>query len=326
MKRKSPRRGRVAVVLGVAVGLVPAVGTTATTVSAGVSANQGSPLPSWLETLNAYRQSSGLPSVANDASLQAGVDLHARYLTATGSASHTEDPANPRYSPSGALAASQSVLGAWGGKQRNDREVIEDWLGAPFHGIHLLEPRLLRSAFGVQRDQLGSPFESAGVLNVTAGIGPKVTFDAPIVFPGRDATVPLTRFLTETPSPLTHCPGYEAPAGLPLLVQFPSAPEDTTADVRSNGDIVESCVIDSSYRNPSMSVQAVGRSLLTQKNAVIVLPHEPLVPGNTYEVTVRGRPGRIHYLEIHGQPARVSTSRSCFTIRCTPIRIPQEGH
>ncbi len=205
MKRKSPRRGRVAVVLGVAVGLVPAVGTTATTVSAGVSANQGSPLPSWLETLNAYRQSSGLPSVANDASLQAGVDLHARYLTATGSASHTEDPANPRYSPSGALAASQSVLGAWGGKQRNDREVIEDWLGAPFHGIHLLEPRLLRSAFGVQRDQLGSPFESAGVLNVTAGIGPKVTFDAPIVFPGRDrdgSADPLPDRNTEPTDPL----------------------------------------------------------------------------------------------------------------------------
>ena len=254
------------------------------------------PAEPFLNTVNAYRISLGLPPVVNDPRLQDGVTLHARYLALTGSVAHTEAPSNPLYSPAGALAASQSLVGGWSGRQRSDREFVEDWLIAPFHAIHLFEPRLQRIALGVSRNEPGAILTEAAVLNVTAGIGPKVWFDDPIVFPADGSTVPLSAFRTETPSPLTHCPGYTAPAGLPVIAMFPSSPESPTAEMTADGIPLEVCVIDSGYRNPDPNAQQVGHLLLTQKNAVVVVPRLPLQVGVLHEVVVRtGRGGTARW-------------------------------
>ncbi len=252
--------------------------------------------PTWLETLNAYRTSVGLAALANDPSLQRGVDLHARYLARSGSTLHNEDPANPLYTEAGARSASQSLVGGWSARTRTDRELIEDWVIAPFHSAHMFEPRLQRVGFGVVRNEPGAALDVAAVLNIVGGIGRKTTIGQPVVFPGRGSTVPLTSFRVETPNPLTHCAGFVAPAGLPLLVMFPSAPDAVTATLSTGGSAVETCVIDASYRNPDTSAQQVGRTLLTQKRMVIVIPRLPLLVGSAYEASVTGgRAGPVQW-------------------------------
>jgi hypothetical protein len=243
--------------------------------------------PEWLTTVNAYRAASGVAPITNDPVLQAGVDKHVQYLAATASLVHDEDPTNPLYSAEGALAARQSLLGGWQGADRTDREIIEDWMAAPFHAVHLLEPRLQRSAY-TSTHRPGGELTVAGVINIIGGIGKKVTVKEPILFPGRGATIPMTSFLSEVPNPLTACPGYASPAGLPILATFPTAPSTAVATFSQGGKTLDACVIDRGYVNPDAGAQATGRQLLTQKNLVMIIPRSPLTPGTTYDVAVDG--------------------------------------
>jgi uncharacterized protein YkwD len=258
---------------------------------------------SWLEIANAYRTSAGLPPMTADAAMQNGVEKHVEYLSATGSLQHGEAPNNPLYTPEGDLAGKQSVLGGWTGGERSDRELIDGWMAAPFHAIHLFEPRLQRAAFASVRGKTGNRLPSAAVMNIIGGIGPKVEADRPIVFPGRDSVTPLTTFTVETPDPLTHCPGYSAPAGLGLIAMFPKPITTATATVAANGARLENCVIDLGYTNPDAGAQNTVRSILGQKNAVIVMPRLPLVAGTTYEVSVTAGTQQVSWkftAEAHG--------------------------
>jgi uncharacterized protein YkwD len=242
--------------------------------------------PSWLDISNAYRTSVGLKALEADASLQAGVEKHVEYLSATGSLQHGETAGNPLYTPDGDLAGQQSILGGWTGGERSDRELIDGWIAAPFHAIHLFEPRLQRIAFASVRGKTGNKLPAAAVMNIIGGVGPKVGADRPIVFPGRDSVIPLTSFTVETPDPLTHCPGYAAPAGLGLIALFPQPVTAATATLSANGEALESCVVDVNYRNPDPASQNTVRAILGQKNAVVLMPRQPLVAGTTYDVSI----------------------------------------
>ena len=241
---------------------------------------------SWLDIANAYRTSVGLAALGPDSTLQRGVEKHVEYLSATGSLQHGQAIGHPLYTPEGDVAAQQSVLGGWTGGERSDRELIDGWMAAPFHAIHLFEPRLARVAFASVRGRTGNKLPSAAVMNIIGGIGPKVIADKPIVFPGRNSVIPLTTFTVETPDPLTHCPGYSAPAGLGLIAMFAKPVMGASATLTANGVTVESCVVDTSYRNPDPSAQNVVRYILGQKNAVVVMPRQPLEPSTVYEVAV----------------------------------------
>jgi hypothetical protein len=251
--------------------------------------------PEWLTTVNAYRAASGVAPIVNDPVLQAGVDKHVQYLAATASLVHDEDPSHPLYTAEGALAAKQSLLGGWQGADRTDREIIEDWMAAPFHAVHLLEPRLQRGAYTSTR-RPGGELTVAGVVNIIGGIGKKVTVKEPILFPGRGSTIPMTSFLSEVPNPLTSCPGYVAPAGLPILATFPTAPSAAIATFSQGGKTLDACVIDRGYVNPDAGAQATGRQLLTQKNLVMIIPRSPLTAGTTYDVSVdAGTAGKVSW-------------------------------
>jgi uncharacterized protein YkwD len=241
---------------------------------------------SWLDIANAYRTSVGLKPLEADASMQNGVEKHVEYLSASGSLQHGEAAGNPLYSPEGDLAGQQSILGGWTGGERSDRELIDGWIAAPFHAIHLFEPRLQRAAFASVRGRTGNKLPAAAVMNIIGGVGPKVGADRPIVFPGRDSVIPLTSFTVETPDPLTSCPGYSAPAGLGLMALFPLPVTSATATLSSNGQALENCVVDANYRNPDPASQNTVRTILGQKNAVVIMPRQPLVPGTTYDVSI----------------------------------------
>ena len=242
--------------------------------------------PEWLRIINSYRTSTGLPRVSEDQTWMGGVTRHAVYLAMTGSMVHGEDPSSPFYTPDGAAAAEKSVLGGWRGSIRSDRDLIDGWMTAPFHAMHFFEPRLQRIAFASNRGTPGASLDSSAVLDVVHGLGSKVIADRPVTFPANASTTPLTTFVAETPNPLTSCPGYSAPAGLPLLAMFPSPPGTATAELTLDGRAVETCLIDAGYANPDAGAQKTARTLLTQKNAVVIVPRLPLQPGATYTARV----------------------------------------
>ena len=71
-----------------------------------LAANEMPPLTAgWLETLNWYRNSSGLTSVAEDKALTSAINFHLKYLINTDKAlrtgvfasPHTENPAAPLF-------------------------------------------------------------------------------------------------------------------------------------------------------------------------------------------------------------------------------------
>jgi len=50
---------------------------------------------------------------------------------------------------------------------------------------------------------------------------------------------------------------------------------------------LEHCVYDeTSYTNPDGSDQSLGRSILDARDAIVLIPREPLTPGSSYTVSI----------------------------------------
>ena len=63
------------------------------------------PPENWLEAVNYYRAVAGLPSVTENVTYSDGTWKHARYMVKNDYIGHSEDPANPWYTPEGLQAA-----------------------------------------------------------------------------------------------------------------------------------------------------------------------------------------------------------------------------
>jgi hypothetical protein len=232
---------------------------------------------SWLETMNAYRASSGLDTVVNEPKWAPGVAAHLYYLAKTPSrfmlgafaSEHLENPASPFYSEAGAAAAKASNLGyGW-----TEREAIENFLSAPFHAIGLLRPGLRRSAFA-------SLDINVGIDTIRGLVDDRST--KPVLFPGDGAVTSLSSYRgNEAPDPLESCPGFRVPSGLPIIAMLPAAPVNgTKASVRSAGRFLDVCTITA---DTLVSTDPVGapsaKATLKRDNAVVVVPREPLSNG-----------------------------------------------
>src|SRR5262249_38103687 len=109
----------------------------------------------------------------------------------------------------------------------------------------------------------------------------------PVFFPGNNSSQPLKTYGGfESPDPLSACPGYSAPTGLPITIQVGgNVSTSVTAHAFTTGATpLAHCVIDSS--NPSLG------GSLKSRGAVILIPQQPLQAGATYTValTVNGIP------------------------------------
>jgi uncharacterized protein YkwD len=264
--------------------------------------------PSWLEALNRYRAMSGVAPVANDEATSGGDEAHARYLVENyrdsiarsigiGAKMHEEDPANRWYTPAGARAANSSDVAQWPGPHPPPSPLwaFDGWMSAPFHRLSMLNPRLHTAS-------LGNWCEGAVcvvTLNVTAGadkIERDTALPTPIKFPGPDATLTMNSSEGEWPDPLTACPGYTTPSGLPITLQigyFHTVKLDSYT-LTLDGSPVEACGIDSlSYVNPDAESQRRAREILNAFGAVVVVPRDPLAAGK-YDVaiTADGKPYR----------------------------------
>jgi hypothetical protein len=261
----------------------------------------------WLAALNHYRAGAGLAPVVEDPALSAAAFNHARYMVCSGTVAHGEDPAHPSYTPQGAAAAARSNLAA-GSAGRSGADWIEQWMAAPFHALHMLDPRLERVGFALSETGPGdpcagrSPWNAAAAIDVIGGLSPTVPL-RPIIFPGQDSVIRLTRFTGETPDPRLPCPGGpDAWQGLPLLAIFGGQPSQPNAWLEGPGGPLEVCLVTAgNYTHPDPAWAATAQTILGSYRAVLIIPRSPLQAG-------------VHHLGVISDPAAHEALNSWFRV------------
>lgn len=244
-----------------------------------------------VDYVNAYRAMAGVPPVTENTDWSVGDWLHARYMVKNDVIEHSEDPGNPWYTPEGLAAAQASNLVVSSSDSFSDEAAIDGWMVAPFHAIGIIDPALQVIGYGSYREADGGWQTGAG-LDVIRGLGsvpPSVTY--PIRWPGNGQTVGMTSFPGyESPDPLTSCPGYAAPAGLPIYLQIGNGnqtPAVTDSTFSQGATPLEHCRFDeTNYINANSSYQSLGRAILGERDAIVLIPRAPLTPGLSYTVSI----------------------------------------
>jgi pSer/pThr/pTyr-binding forkhead associated (FHA) protein len=253
--------------------------------------------PPWLARLNYYRQLAGLATVNENDALSDGDWKHSRYIVENygrliktganlGGSIHTEDSEQPWYTPEGFAAAQNSNIYEGCGKF-DPISAIDGWVEGPFHRFSAITPNLTSVGFG--KYEKGDCW----TMGLDLHLGPESsTFIHPIEFPAPNTTSSLTFVDNEWPDPLTACPGYLQPAGLPITLEL-----DPTLDTKLGAhsllkgtEPVEYCAYDASgYFNPDPFTEDHARKGLKAFGAVVMIPRQPLMPGETYSVSIEAQ-------------------------------------
>jgi len=224
---------------------------------------------------------------------EAPSDANGFYAYAKGieGAAHSEDSGRPSYTMQGAEAAGggprmRGVLQAADVSFADDEvDDIKELLIMPFHRFSLLAPWARVAGYGAY----GLSPKRAAALALR---GPEsaASWSKAVVFPPDGSSFDIGRmYEIEWPNPLSACPGYAIPVGLPLSVQTGRAIQAQAASVKdlTTGENLEVCTIDAfNYSNPDPAEQAHGRNLLQYNAAVVVIPKHPLTPGDRYAVEI----------------------------------------
>jgi len=240
----------------------------------------------WLDRFNQWRAATGLSSLSENPTWSTGDYDHAVYMVKNDLVTHYETSGTPYYTVDGDTAAHNSNIYVSSMTSTADTEAIDWWMGAPFHAMGMMDPRLTQTGFGSYRE-LKPGWQMGAALDVVRGN----SFNGgsfPVFFPANGSSEPLTQYSgNEFPDPLQACPGYAVPTGLPVFVEVGGNLSTTAGAVHSftgNGVALDHCVIDSTN-------SSVG-SYLTTRGGVIVVPRQPLQAGVKYvvSVTVNGLP------------------------------------
>lgn len=233
----------------------------------------------WLNEFNAWRASTGTSALSENTAWSAGDVAHATYMVKSGLVTHYEDPTNPYYTAAGDAAAKASNIYVSSSTGTTDVQAIDWWMGAPFHAMGMMDPRLTTTGFGSYRDTAYSTWHMGAAVDV--GDGMTAPGQYPVFFPGNGSTEPLTRYSgNEFPDPTgpTGCPGY---SGLPLFIEVGANVNTIAGPVHTlfgNGSPLTNCVID--------STNATFAGILKWHGGVIVFPQQPLQSGVTYTVAL----------------------------------------
>jgi hypothetical protein len=278
-----------AVVLGLAAGALAAAP------AAGAAPSSATPASSWIDTVNWYRSMAHVAPVVEDASWSDGLAKHLTYLhdtptslkTGVYASAHTENPASPAYTTDGASAGASADI--YFGAAPSEQATVDAWMAAPFHAIGILRSNLQRAGYAATG--------AGAALDVIRGLaGPAST--EPVLWPGDGSQIALRQAGPESPNPLESCPGFSAPAGLPLIALLPADPgTGTTAtlrlpDGRTLRQGADLCVITAStFHSSDATYGPAAQSVLHGDQAVVIIPRAPLQPG-TYaaSLSVPGRP------------------------------------
>jgi hypothetical protein len=271
-----------------------------------------------LTNVNTYRDLANLPAVTQDDSWSQGDQLHSRYVVKNNALVHAEDPTNPWYTLDGDAAGQASNVFAATDTTMQDASAVDKWMSGPFHAVNVLDPRLQTIGFGsyreasanTEQDINNSPafaedgLQMAAALDTFRGLGDAqhllsersafagdATDIFPIFYPAQEKVLPITMYSGgETPDPLSACPGYAAPSGPPIIVQFGSgftSVNVTAHTFQQNAINVEHCLYtETSYINPDPDQQSLGRSFLSSRDAVVIIPRAPLTPGASYTISL----------------------------------------
>ena len=262
--------------LSIIVLLVVAVGAFSRPTRASAVANDD-----WLGILNTYRAMSGLNPVVENPTWSAQGQAHGCYMLQNG-ISHDEVPGLPGYTPGGDLAGNNGNVAVSSSTGATARNHIDLWMTGPFHAIGLLRDNLTSTGYGdCTSASTPTPWGAGATIDVLRGLDPaKPAPTEPIVFPGNGATIPLNRFVTEYPNPLTLC-GWTGSAGLPLIAMMPNPVNTSNATLTGPDGPIPTCVLDRSNTGADATAQAI----LGNDNAVVVVPRTVLANGD-YSVTV----------------------------------------
>lgn len=245
----------------------------------------------WLQYLNIFRDEANLPSLLEDTTWSLDSEKHSRYMTYTGILSHNEDPASVYYSQGGQAAAENGNIAAGFIGSDPYQWAINYWMSAPFHAIPILDPQLVKTGFAEYRDAAGIQPLSA-TLDVGRGIGllpAGVTF--PIMFPRDGGRTWVLRYsLPEFPEALSTCPGYQQPTGAPIILQIgdgSQVPQVIGSALQKDGVYLAHCRFDeTTFSHPNEFRQRSARTILDQRDAIVIIPQQPLTPDSTYSVRV----------------------------------------
>jgi len=243
--------------------------------------------PTPVNWANFYRDTARLAPAPENPALSDAARKHATYLVKNDVIQHTEEVGNPWYTPEGAAAGQGSNVFGSSSQAVSDNDSIDFWMQGPFHAVGILDPRLTQTGFGSFREAGGSVAMASALHIASVGAG---NAGFPVRWPGDGMSVPLAAYLgSEAPDPLTSCAGFSAPTGLPVLLMLGPGTVlgNVSASLTANGAQQEICIFDgSNYRHPDAGVQALGRSVLSSRGAVVVVPRQPLRLRTRYDVSI----------------------------------------
>jgi hypothetical protein len=242
--------------------------------------------------VNLHRSVARVLPVVEEAELSAGAELHSRYMVKNDYIGHSEERGNPWFTEEGLLAAQRGNVFA----SSSDYEPavpINFWMVGPFHQIGIIDPRLAASGYGDYHEAIGR-IHFGATLNVLSRRDREVSAaDYPVFYPGNGQVMPNLRYTGgESPDPLAPCPGFSVPTGAPIAIQL--GPGNVTPQVRSSelargGQAVPHCRFDQT----TTALDALGRQVLGSRNAIILMPRQPLEPNTEYAVRLDTN-GAVH--------------------------------
>jgi uncharacterized protein YkwD len=247
--------------------------------------------PGWLNYLNLFREQANLNPLEENQAWSNGGFLHSRYMVKNNYITHYENPANIWYTEEGYDAGRNGNVFVSSYDGTTDEMAINFWMMGPFHAISMLDPQLIQTSLGSYREDIGG-WEMGATLDVLRGrqeTPPGTAF--PITFPRNGGEIWLRQYTgNEWPDPLTSCPGYSEPSGPPIMLQIGDGnltPTVTDYRFSTGGSSLPACLFDeTSYMNPEGGTQSLGRAVLNNRDAIIIMPKDPLVSGQNYEVSV----------------------------------------
>ncbi len=266
----------------------------AASVAAPVAAKSASTM-SWLERINFYRGSNGLPAIRDNSRLSAATAAHAHYLLLNFTDdirsgkpippdAYKEKSGTSGYSVEGAGVAENLQL-AWGCSTYVATQQIDRWLEGPFHRLPMLDPYLADVGYG-EASAEGCWVAALRLPPPPEDVKP---YRRAVEFPPEGADIALEWIGLEVPDALASCSGYERPVGLPITLQIGRLVQTKLTDhsLTEDGKPIEYCAFDApGYRNPNPTEQEYGRWNLRNAGGIVIVPRAPLRPGSRYAVSI----------------------------------------
>jgi hypothetical protein len=248
--------------------------------------------------INRFRTMAGVKEVADNSAWSEGSRLHSVYMVETDDVTHNPNTTSQWYTAAGKVAAKNGNIAATEWKEATLYWAINYWMSAPFHGLPMLDPELTAVGFGffskppLVSNNIGG-VNVAATLDILSGlVSPSFELiDFPIFWPPDGGqTWVLKHDLYEYPNPLASCPGYSRPSGPPIIIQTGAGggrPIVTNYSFSSNGNVTSACMFtEATYSNSDSAAQQSGRGILNARDAIVIIPYNPLIVGNVYRVTV----------------------------------------